>query len=86
MKQEIVDFIKFMGENIIPVPITLAIEKFDSGVIIVCIKNNLVTRSDSRIGLHPYAMKKVKGYMELTDNGWKLFENLENESLSSQPK
>lgn len=78
--QEIIDLINWMGENIFPVKIELAVEKHNEGAILACIKQKLIQRSDSKVGAHPTMMRKVKGYMELTDAGWELFEKLKTKS------
>lgn len=73
--------IRWLGENVFPQLIAAAVHRFGEDAIVDCINEGLIVRSQSKIGVDPTMMRKVKNGMELSDAGWELYRKLNGEAI-----
>lgn len=68
--------VQHLGEWIFPQRLSALIEQFTEQEILQAIEQGYIGKSRSKIGASVQAMRKKAGYVELTDEGWKLYDSI----------
>lgn len=68
--------VKHLGEWIFPQKLNSLIERFSEDEIMKAIERGLIMKSVCKIGSSVQRMRKVAGYVELTEAGWSLYNTI----------
>lgn len=75
-EEEFIPLIKWMGERIFPQKLKYVLEVFDDELVLKAASDRILIQAKGKIGIDIRDMRTPKGYVELSETGWKAFEIL----------